>query len=103
MVSGPRAGADEDDPEYIMVARVSAFDPPRHLRLDSSRYYARSGALPFAESPHDSDFHLTPPGTRGGIGGRPIDPACNRENGLPGGECAAGRWHWADGGRPSPR
>lgn len=44
-------GADEDDPEYISVARLAVFEPPRRLVLKYEAYHARSGALPF-----DADF-----------------------------------------------
>lgn len=40
-------GDDEDDPDYITVATITHFDPPRRLRLGSYRYHAKSGPLPF--------------------------------------------------------
>jgi uncharacterized protein YndB with AHSA1/START domain/catechol 2,3-dioxygenase-like lactoylglutathione lyase family enzyme len=47
-------GASEDDPDYVTVARIAAFDPPRRLVLGDYRYRARSGPLPF-----DADFVTT--------------------------------------------
>jgi uncharacterized protein YndB with AHSA1/START domain len=40
-------GDEEDDPDYITVARIAVFDPPRRLVLTDFEYYARSGPLPF--------------------------------------------------------
>jgi uncharacterized protein YndB with AHSA1/START domain len=40
-------GAAEDDPDYVGVARISTFEPPRRLTLSDYRYYAKSGPLPF--------------------------------------------------------
>ena len=40
-------GEDEDRPEYVSVATIEAFEPPRRLVLADYRYAARSGPLPF--------------------------------------------------------
>ena len=44
-------GEAEDDPDYITVATIRDFDPPRRLVLTDYRYRARTGPLPF-----DADF-----------------------------------------------
>lgn len=44
-------GADEDNPEYITIATIEVFDPPRRLVLYDYRYRSRQEALPF-----DADF-----------------------------------------------
>jgi uncharacterized protein YndB with AHSA1/START domain len=41
-------GDAEDDPDYITVATIRAFEPPRRLVLADYRYRARTGPLPFA-------------------------------------------------------
>ena len=43
--------ADEDQPDYITVATVRDFEPPRRMVPADYRYRARSGPLPF-----DADF-----------------------------------------------
>ncbi|MBI5851708.1 MAG: GNAT family N-acetyltransferase [Planctomycetes bacterium] len=41
-------GADEDAPEYVTAATITAFEPPHRLRLADFRYVARAeGELPF--------------------------------------------------------
>lgn len=40
-------GENEDDPDYITVATMRIFDPPRRIVMDDYRYHARSGGLPF--------------------------------------------------------
>ncbi|MEO1972936.1 MAG: SRPBCC domain-containing protein [Pirellulaceae bacterium] len=40
-------GNDEDGPDYIAVATIRAFEPPRRMVLDNYRYYAKPGQLPF--------------------------------------------------------
>ncbi len=40
-------GPNEDDPDYISVARLLVFDPPRRLVMGDMKYRARSGPLPF--------------------------------------------------------
>lgn len=47
-------GASEDDPDYVTVARVAAYEPPRRLVLDDYRYRAKSGPMPFK-----ADFRTT--------------------------------------------
>jgi len=44
-------GASEDDPDYVTVAAIRVFDPPRRMVLTDYRYRARTGPLPF-----DADF-----------------------------------------------
>ena len=58
-------GEDEDDPDYVTVATLSEFEPPKRLVLSDYRYHAKSGGLPF-----DADFvtsfevEATPDGAR---------------------------------------
>ncbi|MHC4946821.1 MAG: SRPBCC family protein [Planctomycetota bacterium] len=40
-------GDDEDDPDYVTVATMKVFDPPRRIVMDDFRYRARSGTMPF--------------------------------------------------------
>jgi uncharacterized protein YndB with AHSA1/START domain len=40
-------GDSEDDPDYITVASIESFDPPRTLLLGDYLYFAREGELPF--------------------------------------------------------
>jgi uncharacterized protein YndB with AHSA1/START domain len=40
-------GESEDQPDYITVARIAAFDPPRRLVLTDYHYQAKEGPLPF--------------------------------------------------------
>ncbi len=40
-------GDDEDDPDYITVAKIEVFDPPRRMIWTDQRYYTKSGPLPF--------------------------------------------------------
>ena len=40
-------GPAEDDPDYITVATIREFDPPRRMVLTDYRYRSRSGPLPF--------------------------------------------------------
>jgi uncharacterized protein YndB with AHSA1/START domain len=40
-------GAVEDEPDYVTVARIATYEPPRTLVLDDYRYLAKSGPLPF--------------------------------------------------------
>ena len=40
-------GDKEGDPDYITVARIDVFDPPRRLMLTNFQYHAKSGPLPF--------------------------------------------------------
>lgn len=58
-------GADEDAPDYAVVATIAAFDPPRRLRLDDYRYTSRSGPLPFeADFVVEFTVHATAAGAR---------------------------------------
>lgn len=41
-------GGDEDDPDYVTVATIREFDPPRRMVLADYRYRAQSGPLPFS-------------------------------------------------------
>ncbi len=50
---------DEDDPDYLTVARIAVFDPPRRMALDAYRYRARSGPLPF-QADFRTEFTVTP-------------------------------------------
>lgn len=40
-------GEAEDDPDYVTVATIQEFDPPRQMVLTDYRYRSRSGRLPF--------------------------------------------------------
>jgi uncharacterized protein YndB with AHSA1/START domain len=40
-------GADEDAPEYITIATIRAWEPPRRMVLGDYRYFAQNGPLPF--------------------------------------------------------
>jgi uncharacterized protein YndB with AHSA1/START domain len=40
-------GDREDDPDYVVAARITVFDPPYRLLLTNFEYAARSGPLPF--------------------------------------------------------
>lgn len=40
-------GEHEDDPDYITVAKIETFDPPRQMVLTDQKYYSKSGPLPF--------------------------------------------------------
>lgn len=44
-------GASEDAPDYITVATIREFDPPRRMVLADYRYRSKDGPLPF-----DADF-----------------------------------------------
>lgn len=40
-------GENENDPDYITVATMSVFDPPRRVVFSDYRYRSKSGPLPF--------------------------------------------------------
>jgi uncharacterized protein YndB with AHSA1/START domain len=40
-------GESEDDPDYVTIATLRDFDPPRRITFADMRYRARSGPLPF--------------------------------------------------------
>ena len=40
-------GGDEDNPEYITAATITAFEPPRRMVLSDYLYRAKTGPLPF--------------------------------------------------------
>ena len=46
-------GEDEDDPDYISLARILEFDPPRRMLLGDYQYRIKAGSLPF-----DADFRI---------------------------------------------
>ena len=52
-------GADEDDPDYVTVATLSEFDPPRRLVMSDYRYRAKAGPLPF-EAAFETTFEVLP-------------------------------------------
>lgn len=56
-------GEDENNPDYLTVAQMIVFDPPRRIVLGDYRYRARSGPLPF-EADLRTEFTITP--TAGG-------------------------------------
>jgi uncharacterized protein YndB with AHSA1/START domain len=52
-------GDSEDDPEYVTVAAIREFDPPRRMTLSDYRYRAKSGPLPF-EADFVTEFIVEP-------------------------------------------
>jgi uncharacterized protein YndB with AHSA1/START domain len=52
-------GSSEDEPDYVTVATIREYDPPRRLVLSDYRYRARSGPLPF-EADFVTEFLVTP-------------------------------------------
>jgi uncharacterized protein YndB with AHSA1/START domain len=52
-------GEQEDSPEYVTVATIRVFDPPRHLVLSDYRYRAKEGPLPF-EADFVTEFVVSP-------------------------------------------
>lgn len=52
-------GEAEDAPDYITVARIVAWEPPRRLRLGEFEYYTREGGLPF-EAALETEFSVSP-------------------------------------------
>jgi|GEM_PF-856610 len=40
-------GDDEDNPDYLTIARISTYDPPALLELSDYRYASKEGDLPF--------------------------------------------------------
>jgi uncharacterized protein YndB with AHSA1/START domain len=73
-------GADEDAPDYVSVATLTACEPPRRLAFGDYRYAARSGPLPFAAD-LTTEFTLAPApgGTRLEVvqDGFPADPVAD--------------------------
>jgi uncharacterized protein YndB with AHSA1/START domain len=47
-------GDHEDEPDYITIARIAEFEPPRRMVLSDYRYFTKRGPLPF-----DADFVTT--------------------------------------------
>ncbi|MEX0821752.1 MAG: SRPBCC domain-containing protein [Rhodothermales bacterium] len=47
-------GGTEDDPDYVSVATIESFEPPRRMVLTDYRYHAREGQPPF-----EADFRVT--------------------------------------------
>lgn len=52
-------GDAEDDPDYVTVATIREFDPPRRMVLTNYRYRARTGQLPF-EADFVTEFRVVP-------------------------------------------
>jgi uncharacterized protein YndB with AHSA1/START domain len=52
-------GEAEDEPDYITVATIREFEPPRRMVLTDYRYRAKSGPLPFAAE-FVTEFAVTP-------------------------------------------
>jgi len=52
-------GEDEDDPDYITVATIREFEPPRRMVLSDYRYRAKAGPLPF-EAEFETEFVVSP-------------------------------------------
>jgi uncharacterized protein YndB with AHSA1/START domain len=52
-------GDSEDDPDYVTVARIREFDPPRTLVLSDYRYRAKSGPMPF-QADFSTSFTIAP-------------------------------------------
>jgi uncharacterized protein YndB with AHSA1/START domain len=55
-------GASEDDPDYITIATIRDFEPPRRMVLVDYRYRAKSGPLPF-QADFVTEFTVTPHAT----------------------------------------
>lgn len=55
-------GDKEDDPDYISIARLRVFDPPRRLVLADTQYRAKSGPLPFTAD-FETEFTVEPTAT----------------------------------------
>jgi uncharacterized protein YndB with AHSA1/START domain len=51
-------GESEDEPDYITVATIQEFDPPRRMVLTNYRYRSKDGALPF-EADFVTEFDVT--------------------------------------------
>ncbi len=49
----------EDDPDYITVATMKVFEPPRRILFTDYRYKAKSGPMPF-EAEFETEFLITP-------------------------------------------
>jgi uncharacterized protein YndB with AHSA1/START domain len=49
----------EDDPDYVTVATLTEFDPPRRLVMSDYRYRAKTGPLPF-EADFVTSFEVEP-------------------------------------------
>lgn len=54
-------GEDEDDPDFITVATIARFEPPRRMVLTDYRYRAKTGPLPF-EADFETEFLVVPDG-----------------------------------------
>jgi uncharacterized protein YndB with AHSA1/START domain len=52
-------GQTEDDPDYVTVATIREFEPPRRMVLADYRYRARGGPLPF-HADFVTEFVVTP-------------------------------------------
>lgn len=52
---------DEDNPDYITVATIRDFDPPRRMVLTDYRYWAKSGPLRF-RADFVTEFLVAPQG-----------------------------------------
>ncbi len=52
-------GDSEDDPDYVTVATIQAFEPPRRMVLADYRYRAKAGPLPF-QAQCVTEFRVAP-------------------------------------------
>ncbi len=52
-------GEEEDSPDYVTVATISEFDPPRRMVLSEYRYASKEGPLPF-EADFTTEFVVSP-------------------------------------------
>lgn len=55
-------GAGEDEPDYVTVAVIRAYEPPRRLVLADFDYYAKTGPLPF-DAKLTTEFSIAARGT----------------------------------------
>jgi uncharacterized protein YndB with AHSA1/START domain len=55
-------GEDEDAPEYVTIATLAAFEPPRRLLFTDYRYWAHTGPLPF-DAELTTEFTVRPAAT----------------------------------------
>lgn len=52
-------GDDEDIPDYVTVFKIKSFEPPRRLFLADTKYFAKSGPLPF-QAELTTEFTIAP-------------------------------------------
>jgi uncharacterized protein YndB with AHSA1/START domain len=53
-------GDDEDSPDFITAARLTAFDPPKYLRFSQFEYTVGSGKPPSFTNQLEIEFTIIP-------------------------------------------